>query len=332
MSFPNRRRSHFNAIDFGNTSVFASRFPVDLRDKNIRKIVQRTIPAYLDTIFLLHPSLEDFSTAPKKGRIPLMPTMTEVAIEKLEGDEKRKARGRQATLRALTDGALLSTVDGQITRENGAVRDFSIVAASAQNGDRAWYELRGVLNNEDEADDVREIAKSTESGEEWSIEADEDITRDFLRGIREQKSGTVPVEDLPIELSLMQLLDSSPQLYHQQATHESDQSTPGTHFTAERSNVISQGITRTVGYTAILKHVDLIGDIELNGSFVLSYDASTNPRYTAEMNYLIRALGETPSHEDRLAYFDQLSTYYRQNPDRVFMGLAQAAKELATLS
>jgi hypothetical protein len=319
---------HFNSFDFDRTSVFTSKFPVDLSHPDVRKSVQKDIPAYLDTVFLLRGgSIEEFSTEPR-GKLSLHPAMTQAALQGVDGPESREVKDRHDTFHALTDGAALTTAQVQINREGGIVTDFSIAATDSAPNIPAVYELRGAINIPD-ADDVFEIAKTDDTKEDWSMLVDSDIAQDFVQALHEQRVGH-PTEPVPIEAGLMRLLDTSSQIFHQQEMTIESTDGPDVSLSIKRRSRIEKGIMKVAAYSLIRREVEMLEDMEISSAFSLSYDRSKTPRYDADVAYLMRTYSDFPGHAERESHFERWSIHYRKNPERVYAGLAEAARRLTS--
>ncbi len=321
--------SHFNSLQFNDTSVFSSKFPVLLENEHIRNIVTSQIPSQIDTIFVARGSNESFETVNKDGAIPLRPLSTQLAIESLAGHKKRIMRSRHFVLEALTDGADLKTAYVQVDRQSGTIQDLSLVIAALDGQKPVSFELRAVINSPTE--NIYEIARHEDGEEVSSILIDEDAAQKFVHSLRESHGGQ-DIQDAPLEASLLSLVDASPDVEHFQSDLYDVDGNVNLTLSIERRSRLIEGIARTTSFALLLQETSFNSQGETIRSFNLGYDASKEQEYWADLNYLIRAFDADLTHEKRQLIFSKFSVFLREHPEVLFDSLVDAGNKLATLS
>jgi hypothetical protein len=317
------RHSHFNALHLGDTSTFSCAFPVDKKQAEIKKAISN-LPDAVDTALLVQGADEYFETNTPEGQIPLQPTATSVAMERIT-DSSRKSvmRSRHFVFDALTSGLDLKTAQLRVDREGSRIRELSLVCHGFDIKTPASIELRAVVN--DPHEDVYELATYQNDAEIDSILLDPDTTGDFIHALREKQAGQ-ELPELSIEAGLLELLEKSQDYSHYQSGVYTISTEKAISLKIAREQRIKRQVARACAINLELRETSFAGTLETARSFDLDL-----VKPSARLNYIIRSLDEEVSPEDRTAMFEEVSVYLRENPALLFSALTSAAISLNAL-
>jgi len=321
---------HFIARQFGDTSTFSSRFPVNLQCEAVRETIDEFIPN-IDAIFQVRGFEDRFETVGKLGVIALQPLSTHLAMDVPSTDipEKRIMRSRHFTLASLTDGALLRTAQVRAGRKSGQIKDFSLYVNGLKETKNVDYELRAVINDVFD-ENVYEVAQHTGEGEAGSILIDEAAAKDFVHALREVRVAK-EVDNPSLEVGLLRLFDESNLVSHKEAGAYDVNGGVNLTLDVQRTSKLVRGSSIAQKVVMLLQETSFNDRAETIRNFYFAHNTLfAKQPYTARLDYLVRAFDETLPHEEREATFEALSIFFRENPEIIFRSLGAACSRLAT--
>ena len=331
-----RGEHHFTSLDFKEISVFSSAFPVDLSDSTTRKTVAKILPESLDGIFLAKGASATYETTRGKGALPLLPLSARIDLERDSTDDERK-RVHEHTyiLSSLTDDSPLTAAHVQLDVDAGTVGGFSVTSRNETRTDSPIYELRGYFANADrgesDEDSAFEVTKYTGDDQEWSYLVDEDMATQFVNALEERR--TCRYSDGNLQSQLFNLVDASKDITKTEAGTYNLNNHDSFVLSIERTQRIRAGLARSTAWSLIMRETTTAAEgMNAARTFTLNYDRSETPRYTAQLDYLVRDEYLQTTHKDRESDYEQMSITFRDNPNIIFAALAQAAAKLQEIS
>ena len=327
MNIRPKKYDHFDAIHLGDTSTFTSRFPIDKGSSAEVKEALRALPTLTDDIFLIRGASETFETS-RSGSIPLQPHITSIALNREQDPGKKYVTtNRHLIFKSLTDGAELSTAYLQFDREDGNIRDLSLICQGQDSNGDVSVELRAVIN--DPHENVFEVAyhSANPAVERDSLLIDEEIASNFVHALRENQAGC-EVPNSPIEVGLLELIEKSKHYGSESSGMYFVNGDKNLRLQISREQKIKKGVARTCNLLMQLEETSLSPNLETIRNFTIKIE----PDLSARLDFLVRSLDGKIGPEDRAAMFEELSVHLRNNPDIVISGLADSAARLARLS
>lgn len=315
---------HFASHDLGDQSFFTSTFPVPRDAEDINKIVTKKLPDLIDTVFMM----KGASRTQETGQIPLQPVGARIEIKKAN-EETPVLRSRHFTLSALTEGKPLKSFNVQIDQDASTVGSFSLlINSAAQGGIEGCFELRGVIDPNDE-DSVYEFTTYTNGTQERNVLVDETIARDIVLALCELHD-PVRLPDQSLESGLLTAVGFANEVSLQEFGEYTPENNDRIALMIDRAQHIKDGLARTTFLSVLFIDTLSTPMATTKRSFKFVRDVKKSPVYSANLSYLITSYDDQYGHKERESTFETESTMFRANPSMLYQATENTIADVAS--